>query len=263
MKSIRFLSGLMCFALLLTGVYSCKKDAERSRLTVYLTDAPATYDEVNLEIVGLQVKASADAGDNGWQSLPLPSSPMMVNLLEFTNGLDLLLSSVELPVGKVSQLRLKLGSNNYVVVDGVTEQLPLVVPSGEESGLKFNIHADLLPDIEYKLWIDFDASLSIVENGTGGHILKPVIRTFSEATGGSIKGIVMPLDADPTITATNGTDVMGAIPDDITGEFLIRGVAAGNWTITVHDNSGTYADKVINNINVTVGAVTDIGTVDL
>ena len=262
MKTIRFVSGLVFMFLLSISFSSCKKDAEKSRLTVYLTDAPADYDAVNIEIVEISVKATSDGGENGWQSLPMAVSPVTYNLLEFTNGMETLLTSVELPAGKISQLRLKLGDGNTIVVNGVSESLPLEVPSGQESGLKFNIHADLVGGIEYKLWIDFEASRSIVDNGAGAYILKPVIRTFTEATSGAIKGIVMPLDADATVEATNGVDILSAIPDPLTGQFLIRGVPPGSWTVTIDGNNG-YIDQTKANVAVTIGQVNDIGTVTL
>lgn len=240
---------------------SCKKEG-KSRLTVYLTDAPAEYDAVNIEVVAIQVKVSSDPGESGWQTMPLPVSPVTYNLLDFTNGMETLLSSVELPAGKVSQLRLILGENNFIVINGVTEPLPLEVPSGQQSGLKFNIHADLVAGIEYKLWIDFDCARSIVVNGAGDHILKPVIRTFTEATSGGIKGIVLPVDAAAIITATNGTDILGAIPDPVTGEFLVRGVTPGTWTVNIDANNG-YTDQNITNVSVVVGQVADVGSVTL
>lgn len=261
MKAIRLFTFLLVLFSSLLLIPSCKKEGT-SRLTVYLTDAPADYDAVNIEVVGLQVKASTDPGEGGWQTMPLPTTPVTYNLLEFTNGMETLLSSIELPAGKISQLRLILSNNNTIAVNGVTEPLPLEVPSGQESGLKFNIHADLIAGIEYKLWIDFDCARSVVVNGAGDYILKPVIRTFTEATSGAIKGIVLPTAAGATISATNGTDILGAIPDPTTGEFLIRGVTAGTWTVTIDANNG-YLDQTINNVSVSIGLVADIGSVTL
>ena len=261
MKAIRLFSILLVLFSSLFLTPSCKKEGT-SRLTVYLTDAPADYDAVNIEVVGLQVKATTDPGEGGWQTMTLPATPVTYNLLEFTNGMETLLSSIELPAGKVSQLRLILGNNNTIVLNGVAEPLPLEVPSGQESGLKFNIHADLVAGIEYKLWIDFDCARSVVDNGAGDYILKPVIRTFNEATSGAIKGIVSPAAASASVQATNGVDILSAIPDPTTGEFLIRGVPSGTWTVTIDANNG-YTDQTINNVSVTIGQVADVGPITL
>ena len=263
MKTVRMLLSIALFAIFIFSGTYCKKDAEKSRLTVYLTDAPAEYDAVNIEVIGIEVKASTDPGEGGWTTMPMPVSPVTYNLLEFTNGMETLLSTFELPAGKVSQLRLKLGANNSIVVNGVASALPLEVPSGQESGLKFNIHADLVGGVEYKLWIDFDCLRSVVVNGAGDYILKPVIRTFTEATSGAIKGVVSPVAANATIQATNGLGgVLSAIPDPLTGEFLIRGVPAGTWSVLIDGNNG-YIDQTINNVTVTIGEVADIGSITL
>lgn len=260
MKTIRSVTFLFILFSAVLILQSCKK--ESARLTVYLTDAPAEYDAVNIEVIGLQVKASSDPGEGGWQTMPLPVTPVSYNLLEFTNGMETLLSSIELPAGKVAQLRLVLGDNNTIVVNGISSPLPLEVPSGQQSGLKFNIHADLVAGVEYKLWIDFDCARSVVDNGAGDYILKPVIRTFTEATSGAIKGIVSPIAAGATVSATNGVDILSAIPDPVSGEFLIRGVSEGTWTVTIDANNG-YIDQTIPNVSVTIGQVADIGSITL
>ena len=263
MKTVRSILSTTLFALLIFSGTNCKKDAEMSRLTVYLTDAPAVYDAVNIEVVGIQVKASSDAGEGGWTTMPMAVSPVTYNLLEFTNGMETLLSTFELPAGKISQLRLILGDNNSIVVNGVVSDLPLEVPSGQESGLKFNIHADLIGGVEYKLWIDFDCLRSVVITGPGDYKLKPVIRTFTEATSGAIKGVVSPVDANATIQASDGLGgILTAIPDPLTGEFLIRGVPPGSWSVLIDANNG-YIDQTVNNITVTIGEVADIGSITL
>jgi hypothetical protein len=260
MKTLQIL--FWVFYLLIAGLAfsSCSKDPGKSRLSIYLTDAPASYDAVNIEIVRMEIKATSDEGENGWQELPLNAG--IYNLLEFRNGMDTLLSSVELPAGKVSQLRLVLGANNTIVINGVTEPLPLETPSAQQSGLKFNIHAELVEGVNYKMWIDFDCARSIVVNGNGDHILKPVIRTFTEATSGAIKGNLQPAAADATVYAIMGSDSLSALPDPATGNYLIRGVPAGTWTISADGNNG-YTDQLIPNIGVTLGQVTVVDTITL
>lgn len=260
MKTLQILFWI--FYLLIAGLAfsSCNKDHGKSRLSIYLTDAPASYDAVNIEILRMEIKATSDEGENGWQELPLNAG--IYNLLEFRNGMDTLLSSIELPAGRISQLRLVLGVNNTIVINGVTEPLPLETPSAQQSGLKFNIHADLVEGVNYKMWIDFDAARSIVVNGNGDHILKPVIRTFTEATSGAIKGNLQPAVADATIYAILGSDSLSALPDPATGNYLIRGVPAGTWTISADGNNG-YTDQLIPNIAVTLGQVTIVDTITL
>lgn len=260
MKTIHIFSGIIFLAVSSFLFTSCKKEKGNSRLSVYLTDAPAGYDALYIDIARVEIKASSDQGDGGWQELPVNTG--IYNLLEFTNGMDTLLSSVELPAGKISQLRLILGANNTIVVNGSSSPLPLATPPAQTSGLKFNIHADLVEGVEYKLWIDFDAARSVVVTGNTDYKLKPVIRTFTEATSGAIKGNVQPAAAQATVFAIAGTDSLSAIPDAATGNYLIRGVPAGSWKVVADGNNG-YADHSIDNVAVSLGQVTVVDTITL
>ena len=72
-----------------------------------------------------------------------------------------------------------------------------------------------------------------------------------------------PLAANATVQASDGLGgILSAIPDPVTGEFLIRGVPPGTWTVLIVGNNG-YIDQTINNVTVTLGEVADIGSVTL
>lgn len=254
------LNGLFLAVLLFVSLsfVACNKSktAGTSRFTVSLTDDPGSYDAVNVDIQDIQVNTGSDTG---WTSLPLTRKGVY-NLLDFKNGLDTLLTSSELPAGTLSQIRLVLGDNNSVVVNGINH--PLSTPSAQQSGLKLNIHATLLEGIEYKLWLDFDAGRSVVETGNGNYNLKPVIRTYSEATSGAIKGAVVPANSNSTAYAIqNGTDtIASAVADTTSGNFLIGGLPAGDYNVAIHADG--YADTTLTG-NVTTGSVTDLGSVQL
>lgn len=243
--------------------FSCSKNNSTSgsgRLEVRLTDDPSGYDGVYIDVQKVEVNVSSDSGaTTGWQTLPL-LRPGIYNLLDFKNGVDTVLASTDLPAGTLSQLRLVLGDSNSVVVDGHT--YPLKTPSAQESGLKLNIHASLTGGIVYRLWIDFDAGRSIVTTGKGTYILKPVIRTYTEAIGGSIKGYVLPSVAKPEVLAIQGADTLLALPDSATGYYFFGGVQTGTWNLLFHAADTTYADTT-SLISVSTGVVTDAGTVTL
>jgi len=261
MKNFAKLFLAIAFLLSLSFI-ACKKSNSTgtSRLSVSLTDDPSTYESVNIDIQDIQVNTDVDTGTvKGWTSIPLARKGVY-NLLDFKNGLDTLLASSELPVGTVSQIRLVLGTNNSVVINGVNH--PLTTPSSQQSGLKLNVHATLISGIEYKLWLDFDAGRSIVETGNDTYILKPVIRTYSEATSGAIKGSVVPANSHSMVYAIQNTsDTIGsAIADTTSGNFLIGGLPAGNYNVAIHADS--YADTTLAG-SVTTGAVTDLGSIQL
>jgi hypothetical protein len=232
--------------------------AGKATMSVYLTDGPGPYDAVKIDLRSIEV--NSDSSDNGWKQLDV-IHPGVYNLFRLRNGLDTLIASGELPAGKISQIRLILGPNNSVVLDGVS--YPLETPSAQQSGIKLNINAELTAGVDYKIWTDFDGNRSIVRTGNNKFILKPVIRIYTKAVSGSVKGIVLPLDAKPWVYAIHGTDtVASAQPDSTNGNFLINGLSAGAYSIAI-DGNDNYNDTTYNDVNVTTGSVTDVGTVQL
>jgi len=267
MKKPSLKKTLLISTLLFAGLFlffSCSKSTSRTSATghleIRLTDGPATYDAVYIDVQQVAVNVSSDsATDSGWHTIPL-LRPGIYNLLDFKNGIDTVLASADLPAGKLSQLRLILGDSNSVVVDG--QSYPMKTPSGQQSGVKLKINTTLTGGIVYRLWIDFDAGRSIVATGSGKYILKPVIRTYADAIGGSIKGFVLPAAAKPEVWAVQGTDTLMALPDTATGYYFFAGVNAGAWNLLFHAQDTAYSDTT-SAISVSTGVVTDAGTVTL
>lgn len=255
------MKNLMTVALLSLSIvlFSCADDNEQARLSIRLTDGPGDYEEVLIDVQEVKINVSDD-DDSGWQSLQ-STRKGIYNLLDFSNGIDTLLVDEFLPAGKISQMRLVLGSENKVKIDG--EYYDLATPSAQQSGLKFNIHAELKDGITYKLWIDFDAGRSIVKKGNGSYSLKPVIRTYTEATSGAINGNVVPVAAKPYVMAISAeNDTLGTYADIETGFFLIKGIEPGTYQVKLEPVGG-FQEKTIEGVEVQLGNVTQLGEVTL
>jgi len=256
MKKIRISVVLALSAFLF---FACNdNDTSNAYLEVRLTDAPGDYQEVNIDVQDVQVNNGSD--DNGWKSLD--ANKGVYNILELTNGLDTLLGSVQLPAGHISQVRLVLGANNSIKMDG--QLIKLSTPSAQQSGLKLLVDSELLEGVSYKLLLDFDAARSIVKAGSSEkYNLKPVIRTIVEAGNGAVKGTVSPVAATPAIYAINGMDTLGtAYPDNETGKFIIKGLSAGIFNITFEPSTG-YQSLIKNDVTVKIGEVTDLGVISI
>ena len=152
-------------ALLLSA---CKKEGTNSTLQIRMTDAPAAFDEVNVDLREVNVKLATDT--TGWVSLQ--TTPGIYNLLGLQNGVDTLIAQGTFPTNVVKEIRLVLGDNNTIKDGGQT--YPLIIPSGSESGLKIKVSKDLKANLE-TLLIDFDAALSVIQE-TDGYKLRPVLR---------------------------------------------------------------------------------------
>ncbi len=231
--------------------------ANTAKFQVYLTDDPGDYDEVIIDVRDILINYSSDTA-SGWQSLANVRTGSY-DVLKLVNNKDTMLADADIKAGKIQQIRMVLGSNNYVKVDGQTYQLQ--TPSAQQSGLKLNIHQDVNAGILYKLLMDFDASRSIVKTGNGKYILKPVIRTSLMAVGGSIKGFVKPDSVKTAVYAIQGTDTIGTYTSN--GSYVLRGVNAGSYTLSFVPTDTTFKSATKAGINVTVNSVTTVDTVTL
>lgn len=255
MKTIQ--SVFLC--LLLAGsLLSCNRDTDSSkaRLQVRLTDDPADYDAVNIDIRDIQVNVTGE-DDKGWTSLQ-GVKPGVYNLLDLVNDKDTLLADAEIPTGRIHQIRLVLGDNNSVEHDG--QVLPLQTPSAQQSGLKINIQQDITGGILYVLLLDFEAGRSIIQSGNGLLILKPVIRTVLNAVGGSIRGIVTTAELKTAVFALQASDTVASTFTDATGQFLLKGLSAGSYTISAVPLDPAFSSKEIGSVGVSDGQVTVVDT---
>lgn len=248
-----FFLGLVAIAMLA----SCGDSSESgvAKVQVYMVDAPADYDSVLVDIQDVQVNASQSAV-NGWESLT-GATLGIYDLIGLTNGNEAFLGETELPAGNLSQVRLILGSNNELVMDG--NRTALTVPSGAETGLKLNVNARINAGVTYKLIIDFDAGRSVVKAGSSGaYNLKPVLRAEFEAQTGAIEGVVSPADVPSIVYAVQGDDSVSSYPNE-DGEYLIRALEEGIYDVVAVPSSETgLSTLTVEGVTVVIGEVTSV-----
>lgn len=265
MKFRKALLGLsvLTTAALLTFT-SCNKEnsstggGEKARLQVALTDDPGDYDAVYIDLQDVRINYSTDTSE-GWVSLPNVRKGMY-NLLELVNNKDTLLTDADIQPGKIEQIRLILGSNNYVLVDN--EKHMLTTPSAQQSGLKINIHQELNEGITYKLLLDFDVAKSVHQTGNGKYMLKPVIRAVMQAVGGTIRGFVLPDSVRTSVIAIQGADTVASTYTSA-GGYMIKGIDAGTYDLHFLPSDSSFANKVMTGIVVTNNVVTSVDTLRL
>ncbi len=254
----KYLILLLVMPLFFTACNDSDDKVQETRFIVNLTDSPDDYEEVLIDLQELWVNVSD--GEEGWTQLPLEVTGQ-IDLLELANGKDTVLVDENFPSGQIQQMRMVLGNNNEIKVEG--EYHELKTPSAQQSGLKFNIHASLEPGIDYEMWLDFQVDKSIVEKGNGTYSLKPTIRVFTAAITGAIKGKVEPLEAKPTVYAIDAAnDTVSTFADELTGEFLIRGLEAGSYKLEFEPIEG-YFEKEMMDVQVSIENVTDVGVVQI
>lgn len=267
-----FLSAILMVAFSSVILVSCQKGTSTEgskQLQVYLTDGPADYDAVNIEILTVEAKVDTNAahcrndhfgdadhnrddqkrGDEFGTWVNLNASPGVYNVLTLRNGIDTLLATGTVN-GTVRKVRLTIGTNNTVVKNGVS--YPLVISNETGNYLYVHLRNEHRRDSSAHtgVWIDFDISRSIVEEN-GVFYLKPHLRPFCDKNFAGLEGKVTPAEAKTVITVYNSTDTATAIPNP-DGRFRVRGLSAGTYTV-VYDASNGYKDTTITNVALTTG----------
>ncbi|SHE47156.1 protein of unknown function [Fodinibius roseus] len=239
-------------------------DGGMGTMTVQMTDAPIdSADAVNVFIERVEVNNAED--EEGWTVLNEPQQSY--NLLELVNGATEVIGSSELEPGVYNQIRLILSEGGHSVeVNGEVHDMK--VPSGPQTGIKLNINAEIEPDIEYVLLLDFDASRSVVAAGPPGnavkYLLKPVVTAKEEAITGNIEGTADPAESRPVVYAISGTDTLAStIADTTSGDFRIIGLEEGSYEVALHSRNEAYQSVVEEDVSVSVGATAEIGTIEL
>ena len=241
-------------SLLIFGITSCDKNKsnDKAQLSVLMTDAPGTYDAVFIDLQSVEVIGV------GGSVVILNTNSDIYNLFDLTNGVNTLIATSDLEPGTISQIRLILGPDNSVVVDGVS--FPLSTPSAQQSGLKLQVHQTFEPGVAYSILLDFDAHQSIIEKGNGEYQLKPVIRAIDIAMSGSLKGNITPAGTFASITATSDGLIFYSTVNNLAGDFLIAGLPAGTYDITVTPIL-PLGPVTITGKTVIVGVSTDVGII--
>lgn len=248
--------------LLLTTSYSCDNEPteptpKNGTLVVYLTDAPANFDEVNITFSEISAHIDSD-----WVTVDLQKDST-VNLLDWTNGKSLILGQDDVPVGHYTQVRLKIKAAEIVVDE---ETYPLDVPSGAQSGLKFGLNFTINPGATYELVMDFDVNKSIVTTGPTndpkGYKLKPHIRVISKAISGSISGrVTNPADMPVAYAIQNTNTITSTLVDNLSGFFMLSFLPEGSYTVTIEDLTGKTFNQ--DDVSVVAGQTTDLDDITL
>ena len=286
MKTNKFFLGLASAVIAVVLVFSaCTKSGVNgnSSVAVFLTDGPGDFEAVNIDIQKVEVKVDKDEKhkrddnrngldddkddhmkrkDDFGEWIDLNFTPKVIDVLSLRNGIETQLGTANIDAGTVRKIRITLGTKNSVVKGGVTYDLLMDSQTSNFLYIKlFDKHRERGNRNDVKVWVDFDIANSIVESN-GKFYLKPVLRPFCNANFGEIEGKVLPLDAKAVVRVSDGAGFNAVALPSREGEFKVRGLADGTYTVTV-EGIAPYIKQTINNVIVKKGEDTKIGTITL
>ena len=287
MKTNKLFLGLASLVLALAVfLTACTKNgvtASSGNLSVYLTDGPGEYDSVFIDITKVEVKVDNDSlhkhrddhgkddddrddhekrKDSYGEWVDISFTPAIIDILSLRNGVETKLGDANIAAGTVRKIRITLGSRNRVVKDSVSYPLELRNETNNLLYVKlYDKHRQRRADSSTKVWVDFDIASSISEKD-GRFFLRPVLRPFCNDNFGEVEGKVLPLEAKAVVRITDGAGFNGVALPDRKGEFKLRGLETGTYTVTV-EGIAPYLKETITNVSVTKGKETELKTITL
>ncbi len=263
MRRARF--WLLASALLM--VVGCgDSDDSTGRLRIELADAPfafdvldsamATIDRVEVNLVGGQ-----DAGSSGWEAVS--TEERRLNLLDLTNGVTATLVDTEVPVGRLSQIRLHVVEAEVFLTDGRTFDLD--IPSGDQSGIKIFPDPDIIVvgSLTTELLLDFDVSRSFHPIPASARraeeitefFFRPSIRCANLSETGTLSGRVFddagtpdvlsddtPIEGAAVTASRNGEEV-AATATAADGRYVLPGLLPAEYSLAASANGFTTGER--------------------
>ncbi len=280
-------------AIVAVSFTACKKSNSnefaavgQQTVSLFLTDAPVTYDQVLVDIKSVQVLVDTskntrrndtcnferigknhhenhrEKNDSSliWEDLGVSAG--IYDILKLRNGVDTLLANKTVVNGAVRMIKIELGTQHSVVVDSVT--YPLLVPANVPGYVLIKLKGDELDEYlprKSRLWLDFDLANSIVKEKNGQYFLRPFFKPFTVKNTASIAGTIAPADAKASVIVYSSSDTAFALPNR-DGKFKIRGLKEGTYSLLVNSANG-YASKIVSNVVVSTTKETELGLITL
>ena len=211
-------------------------------LSLGVTDAPVDgVTKVVLEFTEVQVHSSA--GNTLKFMLP---APQQIDLLALAGGKHaLLLDHQALAAGQYEWIRLFVNEADSYVMTATGAQLPLLIPSNAQTGLKLNRPFTLAANGMASFIVDFNLrqSLHLPQGNGQPYLLRPTLRIVDAVTTGSISGAV-----DASLVAAQGCADATASNGAVGGSVYVY---SGSNVTPVDINTNQTGGQPVANASVT------------
>lgn len=267
MKKFTFaFMALIAAACMLTA---CTKEDEPKGGTfkVRMTDAPADYEALSMTLVSVEAYHES----KGWVTLEADSKEL--DVLSLTNGREETIAfDASAESGTYSMLRLRFSDESSLEVQKATTVGGVTSVSTVSASLSWNgarevlipINVNVSSEIGVDLLLDFNVAESILEVSSS-YVIQPAIEVMTNTTTGIEGKVNGSAHALIIVSNSNGS---ASTYIDANGDFLIRGIEDGTYTVTVISSAADRAAGApeqieISGVVVTKGAFTSTGTINL
>ncbi len=248
-NNMKILLTLLTITGLLFFAPGCKKEQKMGTMEIKMTDSPGDFDGLFVKIV----KVEAYSGNTGW--IVLSETATSVDVLTLTNGADITLAhNTNIQPGTYTQLRLTFGTDNQLSYNDGSGSTIFDLDLDFNSVIEIPIQAQITSGNSTSILLDFNVAFSLVQTGNQFHFEPMISQIVDPATG--VGGHIYGSNSAVTVV---GEGRKYSTYTDTNGNFLLRGVKDGNYTINI-DPRGTQDLTVIQNVEIAKGRITRLGS---
>lgn len=162
------------------ALVACDRDGDgemEGNISVGMTDAPGAFQEVNIDLVGVEVLHAGNNSVSGGTWTSLNAQAGIYDLLKLQNGVrKTIVPSQKMKSGRVNEIRLILGTRNTVKLGGLVYDMD--IPVSQQSALQVRVNETIKEDESAYILLDFDAGASVLLDAEGNYHLHPVIKVL-------------------------------------------------------------------------------------
>lgn len=238
---------LFLFSLFGAVYTGCTEPSDtRSLVNILLIDAPGDFDEVWVEVEGVEILPAGSRGseDNAnWVSIPYQAASNMVLVSALIDETQLLLGRTELQSGNISKIRLLLGEEAYFLNED-DERTDMTLTPNIEDLLELEVDISVESGYSYDIILDLDLIQSVVADQNGDYVFTPHFRAFVSEGLSEISGNILPIDIAPHVMAISATDTFSTLTSD-DGGFFLSGLPEDEYLFKI-EAPGGYVDTTFN-----------------
>ncbi len=240
-----------------TLLVSCgEEETKITKVKLFLYDSPFSIDSAFIDIRSITFVCDSPSYE---QTIKLRNTAG-INLVDYTNGKDTLLTTLFLPVCNISKYIVTFGSRHTIY-----NQLKKYEFRIEDTIHTFALKKPIkLLEENDNLYLDFDCmrSLNFIKEGDKTFIkFNPELTLRSSSNTGSIKGFLKNKNTKTFLWAVSLDDTIGTIATN-KGDFLIRNLPEGTYQL-IYFNENLNFEVIINSVKVEPNKITGVGTIYL
>jgi hypothetical protein len=163
----------LCCTIILLGITSCNvgnlsksKSTAPTRFNIHLTASQVSYSALYIDLQGVEITSDG-------KIIPLNVHSGIYNLVNLSNNMDSLIAFGSVRSEDVEQVKLILGPNNAVVVNG--RIFGLNTPGIEDPGLRIKVREVSKLGSGFYLFLDFNVNNSIIKTDDNVYRFEPRI----------------------------------------------------------------------------------------